>query len=92
MVVRHRRFLRRFSKLPPGAPISFDCAGGFHEAIEAIGDFVGAVVRGSPEEKALQPGRLDRRWPRRCDKCTYRFTESDRFQLLTGPALELADD
>jgi hypothetical protein len=36
--IRHRMYLRRYIKLHPGAPDSFDCAGGWHEAKVFIGD------------------------------------------------------
>lgn len=91
-VILHRRFLRRFSKLPPGTPNSFNCHGGFHESLVSIGDFVGQIARGSPAEKALTPSRVDSRWPRKCDRCTYRFTQSDRWQLIAVTLSEADDD
>lgn len=81
----HRRSLRRYIKLQLGAPVSFTCHGGWHEAIVEIGDYPGEVEKGSAEERQLAPPRTDSRWPRECDHCGYRFSTSDRYQLLTTP-------
>lgn len=88
----HRRSLRRYIKLQPGEPRTFTCHGGWHEAIVEIGDYPGDVEKGSAEEKKLAPPRTDSRWPRECDGCDYRFSESDRYQLLTIPLSEPVDD
>lgn len=88
----HRRFLRRFIRLPVGAPDSWTCAGGWHEAVVAIGDFVGTIEAGSAKEKSLTPARIDERWPMQCARCEYQFTNRDRYQLLTRPLPELLDD
>jgi hypothetical protein len=79
---RHRRFLRRYSKLAIGAPNAFDCMGGFHQSIVDLGIFDGEIAPGSVEEKMLHPPRTDRNWPRHCDNCYYRFAESDRWQFF----------
>lgn len=80
---KHRRFLRRYSKLRIGAPAAFNCLGGFHQAIISIGDFPDELEPGSMEEQILRPPRVDSRWPRHCDNCFYRFNESDRWQFFT---------
>jgi hypothetical protein len=87
----HRRFLRRYNRLLPGAPDGFTCKGGWHEAIVDIGDYQGEVVRGSHEEKKLAPARIDERWPLACDGCDYQFTFRDRYQLITVPLREIND-
>lgn len=81
----HRRSLRRYIRLPIGAPESFTCRGGWHQAIDEIGDFPGEILEGSIEERSATPPRSDRRWPLFCDDCTYRFTERDRYQLVITP-------
>jgi hypothetical protein len=91
-VAWHRRYLRRYIKLHLGAPVSFTCHGGWHEAIVAIGDYPAEIEKGSTEERQLAPPRTDSRWPRQCSGCDYRFSESDRYQLLTTPLRELDDD
>lgn len=89
----HRRFLRRYNRLHPGEPKGGStCRGGWHEAIVDIGDFDGDVVRGSPEEKKLAPRRIDERWPMKCDGCDYEFTFRDRYQLITVPLREIANE
>jgi hypothetical protein len=64
-------------------PNSFDCQGGFHQAIIAIGDFDGELVPGSAEERHAQPPRANSRWPRHCENCFYLFSEKDRWQFFT---------
>jgi hypothetical protein len=86
--IRHRIYLRRYIKLHPGAPDSFDCDGGWHEAKAAIGYCDGSVPRGSAAEKKLTPPRLDERWPMKCDGCDYEFTNRDRYQLIVIPTSE----
>lgn len=89
VAARHRRFLRRYSRLKVGMPNAFDCLGGFHQAIVAIGEFEGEFVPGSREEKCFQPARTNSRWPRHCDECFYKFSESDRWQFYTTTLSEL---
>lgn len=84
----HQRVLRRYIRLHIGAPEGFTCRGGWHEAFVALGDYPGEVERGSDDERALTPPEYDPRWPKHCDGCSYRFTERDRFQLLTAPACD----
>jgi hypothetical protein len=86
--MRHRIYLRRYIRLHLGAPDSFTCEGGWHEAKVAIGDHPRGVKRGSPEEKRLTPPRLDERWPLKCDGCDYEFTNRDRYQLIAVPIRE----
>jgi hypothetical protein len=80
---RHRRFLRRYSRLKIGMPNSFECLGGFHQAIVAIGDFDGELIVGSAEERHAQPPRADSRWPRHCENCFYKFSPGDRWHFFT---------
>jgi hypothetical protein len=87
----HRRFLRRYIRLHPGAPDGFTCKGGWHEAIVDIGDFEGEIERGSLEEKRLAPPRIDERWPIQCDGCDYQFTFRDRYQLIAIPLRDIDD-
>jgi hypothetical protein len=89
VATRHRRFLRRYSRLKIGMPNSFDCKGGFHQAIVAIGDFDGEIIPGSAEDRHAQPPRIDSRWPRHCYDCFYKFSEGDRWQFFATPLLEL---
>jgi hypothetical protein len=70
-------------------PNSFDCLGGFHQSIVAIGDFDGEFVPGSPEERAMAPARMNSRWPRHCDNCFYKFGEKDRWHFYTTPLSKL---
>lgn len=88
----HRRYLRRYIKLQLGAPEGFTCRGGWHEAVVAIGDHPGEIGPDSIEEKSLQPPRTDRRWPLRCDGCSYRFTESDRYQFFTTSLRDIENE
>lgn len=90
--MRHRIFLRRYIRLHYGAPESFTCEGGWHEAKRALRDYPRGVKRGSVQERKLTPPRIDERWPMKCDGCDYHFTNRDRYQLLTIPISELADD
>lgn len=78
----HRRYLRRYNRLPIGGPDGFTCRGGFHEAVWEIGDFPGLLENGSIEETAATPPCTDRRWPVYCDGCSYLFTPLDHYQLL----------
>jgi hypothetical protein len=66
-------------------PNAFDCLGGFHQAIVAIGEFEGEFVPGSAEEQSFRPARVNSRWPRHCDNCFYKFSEGDRWQFYTTP-------
>jgi hypothetical protein len=86
----HRRYLRRYIKLPIGAPNGFSCRGGWHEAIWEIGDYPGILEAGSVEEKSATPPESDRRWPVYCDGCSYVFKPSDHYHLLHVPLRDIS--
>jgi hypothetical protein len=85
-------FLRRYVKLPAGAPSQFNCEGGWHESIVEIGEFVGELESGTPAEQRLRPPRIDERWPLLCAGCSYEFNNRDRYQFYTTPIPQLLDD
>lgn len=87
----HRRYLRRYIRLPIGAPEGFTCRGGWHEAIWEIGDHAGTLEKGSIEERAATPPASDRRWPIYCDGCSYVFSPRDHYQLLHVPLRDISE-
>lgn len=73
--------LRRYSH---GDNVTWDCAGGYHQALKYTGrvkvayytDSDGVRLRRNPRPVA----HTDRRWPKQCSDCDYRFTADDEWQ------------
>lgn len=88
--------LRRHS--PWGQRTAYTCDQGWHDAVRWLptrGKVVWTRHR-DPDHRTYhithpRYPHTDKRWPTTCDKCTYRFTKSDEWQVATSRLWQRSD-
>lgn len=88
--------LRRYARVGKDNS-NYTCAGGWHTALAWLGERLpyprDEEKRSYPlAESVLKVRRNDRRWPKECDSCDYRFTSADAKQVWAEELYRRSDN